>query len=91
MRLPCSFHAQYLSFSFFFFFFPHHPLPDALWSSPPSLNRERGSYHQSALSSCGLRQCHAGLCVLPDSSTVPSGYPYTSSLTPLIFTCYREN
>lgn len=83
MRLLCSFHAQYLSFFLFF--------PAGLWSFPLSFNRERSSYHQSAFSSCGLRQCHAGLCVLPDRTTVPSGYPYTSSLTPLIFTRYREN
>lgn len=84
MRLPCSFNAQYLSFS-------PPPPSNALWSSPPSFNRARSSYHQSAFSSRGLRQCHAGLCVLPDRTTVPSGYPYTSSLTPLIFTGYREN
>lgn len=87
MRLPCSFHAQYMP--------PHHHIPpflfNTLWPSFPSFNEERSSSHQSAFSSCGLRQCHAGLNVLPDRTTVPSGYPFTSSLTPMIFTCYREN
>lgn len=31
------------------------------------------------------------LSVFPDRTNVPSGYPYTSSLTPMIFTCYRAN
>lgn len=79
MLISCSISVLFFSFS------------NVCWSSPPSLSGERSSYHQSAFSSCGLRQCHAELCVLPDRTTVPSGYPYTSSLTPLIFTCYREN
>lgn len=75
----------------FFLSFSLFPPPSNTPRSSSSLKWERSSYHQSVFSSCGLRQCHAGLCVLPDRTTVPSGYPYTSSLTPMIFTCSEEN
>lgn len=78
MRPPCSFHAQYVSF-----FLPS--LFKALWCSSSSLGRERSCNHQSAFGSRGLRQRPAALSVLPDTTAVTSGYPYTSSLTPVVF------
>lgn len=85
MRLPCSFHAQYGSSFSFYLSLMRRPPPH------PSLDRERSSNHQSVCSSCGLRQHHAGLSVFPDGTSVRSGCPHTSILTPLIFTCYRAN
>lgn len=73
-----------------FFFIPTSLQMLSGLSLLPEAKREALN-HQSAFCSCGLRQSHAGLSVLPDRTTVPSGYPYTSSLTPMIFTCYREN
>lgn len=83
--------SMLISRSIYVLFTPSHPSFLLSGLSPPSLNRERSSNHQSALSHCGRRQCHAGLSVLPDRTAVPSGYPYTSSLTPMIFTRCTEN
>lgn len=80
-----------ISRSIYVLFTPSHPSLLLSGLSPPSLNRERSSNHQSAVSHCGQRRCHAGLSVLPDRTAVPSGYPYTSSLTPMIFTRCTEN
>lgn len=84
MRPPCSFHAQCGSF-----FLPS--LFKALRCSSSSLGRERSCNHQSAFSSRGLRRRHAALSVLPDTTAVTSGYPYASSLTPMVFPLCREN
>lgn len=74
-----------------------HPLQHpAFTPHPPTTTRlptegEDAPKHQSAVSDRGLGQRHAGLSVLPDRTAVPSGYPHTSNLTPMIFTRRAEN
>lgn len=97
MRPARSFHAGYMSFSpsNLSAQLPVHP-PPLLHPASPHTTRlptegEDAPNHQSAVSHRGLGLRHAGLSVSPDRTAVPSGYPHTSNLTPMIFTRRAEN
>lgn len=100
MRPARSFHAGYMSFSpsNLSAQLPVHPTTHPpLFSPHPHTTTclptegEDAPNHQSAVCHRGLGQRHAGLSVSPDRTAVPSGYPHTSNLTPMIFTRRAEN
>lgn len=66
------------------------PIPASPNTHPPT-EGEDAPNHQSAVSHRRQGRRHAELSVSPDRTAVPSGYPHTSNLTPMIFTRCAEN
>lgn len=69
---------------------PGRPPPPHPPARPPTEGKDAPN-HQSAISHRRQERRHAKLSVSPDRTAVPSGYPHTSNLTPMIFTRCAEN